>query len=572
MDRMLNRAFYPTWTEGSLERENAALYLSHLEASYCGKKFPHMLGGKELCSSEQYISIDPNRPTFTVASFPRVDVTNEQEQKRLDKGIARVVLAQERFRNVPYKKRIELCEAFADRLEDQMWLFIALLMLQGKPAANAFGEFREAPEFVRNNIALAKQLYTMASLDPIPQFMADANGYHFLPNGPIVDIEPFNFPIAIPTDKVSSALLTGNAIIMKASGHVPLAGYLLYRTIDAAFRDVGLENNGVVNFLSGQGKELALYLVTHPLINGYTFTGSLDAVQEIRRATLGGKKHGGMMQEIASETSGCNPFVVWNDADIDSAVSYAVASLRNNSGQTCSHLGHLVLHEDIESEFVKRFIQGIENTPYGDVKEMSKPKLNQCGAIISQESLARFIETVYGMQLDEVVDVVYRKTIPSECKGFDFQPTLMRLNPRIVKDANLLHEWRSTELFCMAASYTTVRTLPEAKKICEAGRFKLTGSFFTEDADTARYFIEEIRCAGQWYWNSGCTGALAGMAFGGDALSGSSGSGMGASTLPALARYTTLQNLAFRFPKNWGELEKGAFVHSLRDRANILLP
>jgi acyl-CoA reductase-like NAD-dependent aldehyde dehydrogenase len=148
----------------------------------------------------------------------------------------------------------------------------------------------------------------------------------------------------------------------------------------------------------------------------------------------------------------------------------------------------------------------------------------------------------------------------------------MRLNPRVKADPELLNAWRSTELFCMAASYTTVRTLSEAKKICETGRFKLTGSFFTEDADTARYFIEEVRCAGQWYWNSGCTGALAGMAFGGDALSGSSGSGMGASTLPALARYVTLQNLAIRFPKHWDELEKGVFVHSLRHRTNILVP
>ena len=76
------------------------------------------------------------------------------------------------------------------------------------------------------------------------------------------------------------------------------------------------------------------------------------------------------MQEIAAETSGCNPFVVWNDADLDSAVSYAVASLRNNSGQTCSHLGHLILHEDIEAEFLRRFILGLENnTQYGDVKD-----------------------------------------------------------------------------------------------------------------------------------------------------------------------------------------------------------
>ncbi len=267
--------------------------------------------------------------------------------------------------------------------------------------------------------------------------------------------------------------------------------------------------------------------------------------------------HGGVLQEVAAETSGCNPLVIWEDADLGLALNAVMSSLVNNEGQTCSHLGNLIVHAAVEDQFIDMLKKRLDALRYGDVTNMLSEELNECGAIVSKESVEGHKSALRRLVRDCHAEVVYTKTIPERPDAYDFAPTLLRVDPDLWRnDAVLLNEWRSSEFFCMALSYTTVRSREEMKQVCEAGIFKLTGGICTESPGIARYFIEKGRCGGNRYVNRGITGALVGRAFGGDAISGSSGSGIGASTLFSLARYVSQENITGFIPSDdfleWG--------------------
>lgn len=542
------RNIYPT---GNSELECDA-FRAGLQRAYglcrdAPKQCPHILAGKHLLavSRATYETVDPNIPSHALASFPKHDLSDHEERIRLDAGLKEVAIAQKRWARVPLKDRVKLVRTIGQLVSDQAWFMIALMSLEGgkRPFPNGVGEFMEVVDFCNSAAALAEEMYSKTS--PVaPEFMCDFNGRVFEPKGVIVDIEPFNFAQAIPMDKIAMALVTGNAIIMKASGHTPLQGYMLYEIIQSAFDACGLENNGVANFLSGHGAELASYLLKNQNVTGLTFTGSYDAYWSIQRNMLiEPRDHGGKLQEIAAETSGCNALIVADDADIDAAVVAARDSLINNCGQTCSHLGHLIIDNKIKDEFCSKFIAALKDIRFGDVKDTN----NHCGALISRDAVDRCEASVRRLVGDGFVSVYFTKEIKGR-NAFDFAPRVLLALPNAIKDDSLLRKVRSTEIFGMAVILWFADTRDQARKIFETCKFALTGGIFTRDVDYALDFSLNYRGAAQKYINMRITGATVGMAFGGSALSGSSGDGVGASTRQALGKYVSEVNVAVRLP------------------------
>lgn len=551
------RKVYPT---GKSELEQEAFHEGLLRARrlcMSSRLRYHIVAGKELHALDfaSYDTVDPNQPERVLARFPKHDLSNPEERAQLEGALVAVKAAQVRWSKVPVEKRVKLVRTIAHLIGDQMWLFLGLMALEGgkRPFPNGVGEFIEVIDFCNNAALLAEEMYSEAS--PIaPEFMCDFNGTVWEPKGVIVDIEPFNFAQAIPMDKIAMALVTGNAIVMKASGHTPLQAYMKYQVIQSAFDACGLENNGVVNFLSGHGADMARFLLENENVNGYTFTGSYDAYWSIQREIMSKPRHhGGKLQEIAAETSGCNALIIADDADIDAAVIAARDSLINNNGQTCSHLGHLIIDRKIMSGFVEKFAQAMQEVKFGDIKDLN----NQCGALISKDAVEHCEASIRHLMEEKLIAPYpfWVKEIKKR-NAFDFAPRILEARPKAYKDDTLLWKVRSTEIFGMCVTLWFTDTREEARRIFETCMFGLTGGIQTRDPDYALDFALHYKGAAQKYVNTRITGATVGMAFGGSALSGSSGDGIGASTRQALQKYVSHVNVAVMIPSKLEGLDK----------------
>lgn len=551
------RNTYPTGTDSDLAAFREGL--SKAEA-LCKEvpTYPHIMAGIEMfgLDDDTYVTVDPNDPTCVLARFPVHNLTYAGEHQRLFSSVSLIRSAQARWQKVRWQDRVKVVRALSQIVNDQMWLLVGLMALEGgkRPFPNGIGEVMEAIDFCENALCLAEQLFTEKS-PTAPEFMCDFNGWLFTAKGVIVDIEPFNFALAIPMEKIVNAIITGNAIVMKASGHTPLQGYTLYRIVEQAFYQAGFKNDGIVNFISGHGGDLATFFLEHPDVDGFTFTGSKAAYWDIQKKSAElHKKGGGRLQEIAAETSGCNAMIVAADANIENAVNATCESLINNNGQTCSHLGHLILDRSIADEFMPKLRNALEALHYGDVKDPH----NHCGALISLDAGRRNEETIATLIKQGWVDLIYKKTIEGRGAS-DFAPRILVVRPGILINLEIVQELRSTEIFGMALILWIVDTREEARKIFESGIFALTGGLFTSDPDYALDFAVNYRGAAQKYINMRITGATVGMAFGGLATSASSGDGTGAGTLQALGKYVSHVNVAVKSPSpadtsRWHEL------------------
>ncbi|MBL8946593.1 MAG: aldehyde dehydrogenase family protein, partial [Myxococcales bacterium] len=152
--------------------------------------------------------------------------------------------------------------------------------------------------------------------------------------GVVGQVIPWNFPLLMLAWKIAPAIAAGNTVVLKPAEFTPLSALLLCELFDRA----GLPP-GVVNILTGDGRTGAA-LVDHPGVDKIAFTGSTEVGRIIRKATAGSGKH------LTLELGGKSPFIVFNDADLDSAVEGVVDAIWFNQGQVCCAGSRLLVQED----------------------------------------------------------------------------------------------------------------------------------------------------------------------------------------------------------------------------------
>ncbi|MDR1049308.1 MAG: aldehyde dehydrogenase family protein, partial [Synergistaceae bacterium] len=175
------------------------------------------------------------------------------------------------------------------------------------------------------------------------------------PIGVVAGICPWNFPFFVMARKVAPALLTGCAIVVKPSSLTPCS------TFEFAGMLASLDlPKGVVNFLSGAGQTLGNALVTHPATDMVTLTGSVEAGQEVIRASAE------RVTKVSLELGGKAPAIVFADADLDIAVKGIVDSRVIFSGQVCNCAERAYVHKSVYDAFLDRFTKAMKAVTYGD--------------------------------------------------------------------------------------------------------------------------------------------------------------------------------------------------------------
>lgn len=190
------------------------------------------------------------------------------------------------------------------------------------------------------------------------------------PYGVCAQIIPWNFPLLMAAWKVAPALAAGNTVVLKPASATPLTALLLGK--------IALEAGipaGVLNVISGPGRELGETLTTHPLVQKVAFTGETQTGREIMRAAAG------TIKKVTLELGGKSPNIVFPDANIDEAVNGSLFAIFTNAGQRCTARTRLFLHRSIYDSFLSTYVDRVARIRVGDPLDWD----TQMGPVISPQ-------------------------------------------------------------------------------------------------------------------------------------------------------------------------------------------
>jgi lactaldehyde dehydrogenase/glycolaldehyde dehydrogenase len=295
--------------------------------------------------------------------------------------------AQPAWAALPPFERAKLLFALADAVKANDGVLARIVVAeQGKPLNQAMGEIGATETFLRFAAESARRIEG----DIIPSDAPNEEVWiRRAPHGVVVGLTAWNFPAALATRKLGPALVAGNTFVLKAHEFTPFSGIALA----ILAQSVGIPP-GVFNVVTGAGRSVGEALVTSPLSDLITMTGSTRAGKEIYRAGAD------QIKVLRLELGGKAPFIVMDDANIDAAVESAVAARFSNCGQICTCNERMYLHEKIAAEFLDKFIARTQRLRIGDPlsnsdigPKISRPELEKVDAIVG-ETIAAGAETL----------------------------------------------------------------------------------------------------------------------------------------------------------------------------------
>ena len=273
-------------------------------------------------------------------------------------------------RSIILQKWARLIEANADDLAKIMTIE------QGKPLAEAKGEILMGVTYIDFYAEEGKRVYGDIIPDPMPDRRIVVIKQ---PVGVVGAITPWNFPSTMITRKCAPALAVGCTVVIKPASQTPYSALALgVLAKEAGFPD------GVMNIITGSASAIGKELTENPLVRKISFTGST----EVGKILL--QQSASTVKKVSMELGGHAPFVVFDDADLDEAVTGAMQSKFRNSGQTCICANRIFVHEKVYDEFLNKFINEVNKIKVGNGLEEGIVS----GPLIDQPSLMKVHDQV----------------------------------------------------------------------------------------------------------------------------------------------------------------------------------
>jgi aldehyde dehydrogenase (NAD+) len=291
--------------------------------------------------------------------------------------------------------------------------------------------------------------------------------------GVIGQIVPWNFPLLMLAWKIAPALAAGNTVVLKPAEYTSLSALCFAELCQQA----GLPA-GVVNIVTGDGATGEL-IVRHPDVDKIAFTGSTGVGRRIREITAGSGKH------LTLELGGKSPFIVFEDADIDSAVEGVVDAIWFNQGQVCCAGSRLLLQEGIADRMIGKLKARMEKLRLGDPLD----KCIDMGAIVAPVQLQR-IEALVAKGKEEGA-VMWQPAWATPAEGCFYPPTLFT---NVQTAATIAQE----EIFGPVVVTMTFRTPDEAVKLANNTRYGLAASVWSESINLALDVAPKLDCGVVW--------------------------------------------------------------------------
>ncbi len=438
-----------------------------------GGEFGHFINGEFTRPRADFATMNP--ATGEVLAHVAQATGDE-----VDTAVAAARKAQGPWAKLPGHQRAKYLYALARLIQKHARLFAVLETLDnGKP-------IRESRDI---DIPLAaRHFYYHAGIAQLMEAeLPDAE-----PLGVAGQIIPWNFPLLMFAWKIAPAIATGNTVVLKPAEYTPLTA-LLFAEI---CREAGLPK-GVVNIVTGDGA-VGEMIVAHEGIDKIAFTGSTEVGRRIREATAGSGK------ALTLELGGKSPYIVFEDADIDSAIEGLVEAIWFNQGQVCCAGSRLLVQEGIAEDFLARLKARMNKLRIGDPLDKSI----DIGALVDPVQLDRVRRMVAeGGSEGEV----FHADCPLPDRGCYYPPTLVT---DLAPASMLMQE----EIFGPVLCATTFRTKAEAIEIANNTRYGLAASVWSENLNRALDVAPALAAGVVWVNASNLFDAAAG--FGGVRESG----------------------------------------------------
>ena len=424
-------------------------------------------------SSGKYVPVvDPS----TGRRLGEAPVASEEEARA---AVDAAAGAEERWATVPGHERARLLRAVADRLVDDREVMARLIASEvGKPIVDArvevdraVGVYRFAAEEVRQLLGESFP----ADAYPLPA----GNEQRFLftvrdPIGVVVAIGPFNFPLNLLSHKIAPALAAGNPVVAKPTSAAPFTALRLAEH----FASVGLPP-GVLNVVLGPGGSVGNTLVEHPKTRLVTFTGSTDVGKGIA------ERAGRQAKRVILEMGGMDPFVVLDDAPLDTVVPAAARGIFTYSGQVCTASKRLLVEEGIADRFARGLAERARSLRVGPALE----ETTEVGPLIDAGAVER-MEALVADARSRSAEVLAGGSRPaSGGAGSFYAPTVL---DHVSEDARVAHD----EPFGPIAPILRFSTLDDAVRIANGTPYGLQAAVYTRDLARGFRLAKRIRAGG----------------------------------------------------------------------------
>ena len=406
--------------------------------------------GGELFDKNSKIEVFNPATQKLIGRIPNCDATDTKN------AISAAQNAFEKWKKLAGKERSKILKNWYELiLENQEDLAIILTTEQGKPLAEARSEIIYGAGFVEWFAEEAKRTYG----DNIPAPKQNQKIITQLePVGVVGAITPWNFPSAMITRKAAAAIAAGCSVILKPSELTPFSAIALA----ILARDAGIPD-GVFNVITGDSAEIGAEFCRNKMIRKISFTGSTKI------GKLLNKQCAEDLKRVSLELGGSAPFIVFDDANLDKAISGLMHGKFRNGGQACTCVNRIFVHEKIHDEFVKKFVAEVAKIKVGD----GFKGLPNMGPMISKAAIEKVERLVIDAIKNGAKCEIGGKRIPELGEQF-FAPTVLT---QVSKDMAIAQE----EIFGAVAAIQKFSSEEEAIQLSNDTDYGLGSYLYTSD-------------------------------------------------------------------------------------------
>lgn len=395
----------------------------------------------------------------------------EADSSDVDAAVDAAQAAFETWSTTDPKIRGQLLLKYADKIEEHKEVLASIeSMDNGKTFGMAMGDMGLVVDVIRNYGGWADKIYG----DVIE---SDTDHFSYTrrePLGVVGQIVAWNFPLLLWSWKIGPALATGNTVVMKSADTTPLS--VLYAAQLA--KEVGFPK-GVMNILSGAG-ETGAAISGHMKIKKVAFTGSTATGRHIMKSAAMSN-----LKKVTLELGGKSPHIIFEDADLDTAVDAVQFGIFFNSGEVCCAGSRIYVHESVYDKVIELFKKKIANTQPGDPFKAD----SYYGPQVSKVQLDRILSYIDHGVKDGAKLLSGGKRM--DRKGYFVEPTIfsdVREDMRIVRE----------EIFGPVVTITKFKTVEDVLAMAHDTEYGLAAGIHTKNLSKALNVANSLRAGTVW--------------------------------------------------------------------------
>ena len=398
-----------------------------------------------------------------------VGVYAQASTAQLDATLDQARIAQAEWANYGIERKQAVLNAIGNEMMARAEELGTLLSREeGKPLAEGKGEVFRAGQFFTYYAAECLRQIGENADSVRPGVEVDVRRE---PIGTVAIISPWNFPTATASWKIAPALCYGNAVVWKPANVTPASAVALTEIINR--QDIP---KGLFSLVMGAGRSIGQSLVESPKVNAISFTGSVPVGKGIATAAIAN------LTKVQMEMGSKNALAVMDDADLDTAVSIALAGAFGSTGQKCTATSRLVVHKGIHDAFVERLIAGAKAMKVGHALEAGIA----LGPVVSEQQLKENLAYV-ALGATEGAELA--------CGGerLELAHDGFYMSPGVFLNTNNAMRINREEMFAPLTSVIKVDSYEEALATVNDTKFGLTAGIATTSLARATHFRRNAR-------------------------------------------------------------------------------